>query len=73
MKLVLTLLVAAVASPSVDRDHTMMRTETQIAAVCFKNGEQVSGMNKICYYNCMGSTVAMTVKSTDLCPMSINN
>ncbi len=44
----------------------------QIAAVCFFQGEQRSGMNKICYYNCMGSTVAVNVSSMAFCPLSIN-
>ncbi len=40
--------------------------------LCFKTGEQVSGMNKICYYNCGGSPAAITVKAFKLCPPSIN-
>jgi hypothetical protein len=40
---------------------------------CFKSGERVSGMNKICYYNCAGSTAAITVQSFELCPLSIQN
>ena len=41
------------------------------AVTCFKTGEQISGMNKICYYNCMGSTAAITISSVALCPLSI--
>ena len=41
------------------------------AVTCFKSGEQTSGMNKICYYNCMGSTAAMTISAVKLCPLSI--
>lgn len=44
-----------------------------IAAMCFKSGEQSSGMHKICYYNCLGDTVAITISSVSLCPLSINN
>jgi len=40
---------------------------------CFKKSERVSGTNKICTYNCMGSDIAINVKSTRLCPMSIKN
>jgi hypothetical protein len=47
-------------------------TPLQIALMCFKSGEQISGMNKICYYNCMGSQAAITIKSFQLCPLSIN-
>jgi len=41
------------------------------AVTCFKTGEQTSGMNKICYYNCMGSTAAITISSVSLCPLTI--
>jgi hypothetical protein len=47
--------------------------EDAYAAMCFKTGERVSGMNKICYYDCLGSTVAITISSIELCPLSINN
>lgn len=45
----------------------------KVAATCFKTGEQTSGMNKICYYNCMGSTKAINVKSYELCPITVND
>jgi len=38
---------------------------------CTKKSESISGTNKICIYNCMGSDVAINVKSTKLCPISI--
>ena len=44
---------------------------TTITTTCFKTGEQVSGMNKICYYNCLGSTAAITISSVALCPLTI--
>jgi hypothetical protein len=47
-------------------------TPLQTALMCFKSGEQISGMNKICYYNCMGSQAAITIKSFQLCPLSID-
>lgn len=43
------------------------------AMTCFKSGEQVSGMNKICYYNCAGSTAAITISAVALCPLTIQN
>lgn len=39
---------------------------------CFKSGERVSGTNKICSYNCMGSEVTTNVASTRICPLSID-
>ena len=35
----------------------------QLAAICFKTGEKTSGMNKICYYDCLGSEAAITISS----------
>ena len=40
---------------------------------CFKTSERVSGTNKICSYNCMGSEVTRNIRSTQICPMSIKN
>jgi hypothetical protein len=42
-------------------------------SMCFKSGEQVSGMNKICYYRCPTGTVAINVASYQLCPLTVNN
>lgn len=44
----------------------------QVAVVCFKSGEQQSGMNKICYYDCMGSATAITIGAASLCPLTID-
>jgi hypothetical protein len=43
----------------------------QTAVACFKTGEETSGMNKICYYNCLGSRAAITISSVSLCPLTI--
>lgn len=40
--------------------------------MCFFEHEEPAGMNKICYYNCAGSTVAITIRAAKLCPLSIN-
>lgn len=42
-----------------------------VATTCFSRGEQTSGFNKICYYDCLGSPAAITRASTDLCPLTI--
>jgi len=46
--------------------------QLRVAYVCFYNGEETSGMNKICYYNCLQSLAAITLSFTAICPMSIN-
>ena len=43
-----------------------------VAMTCFSTGEQTSGMNKICYYNCLGSAYAITIRAIDLCPLTID-
>ena len=45
----------------------------QKVATCFFKGERTSGMNKICYYDCLGSEAAITISSVSLCPLSIDN
>ena len=42
------------------------------AVTCFKKGEYVSGFNKICIYDCLGSDTALTIRNIDLCPLTIN-
>ena len=41
------------------------------ACIAFYTSESVSGLNKICYYNHLGSTVALTVSNTTICPINI--
>ena len=43
------------------------------AVTCFIKGEYTSGFNKICVYNCLGSDKAITIKNTQLCPLSIED
>lgn len=46
---------------------------TPLRQFCPKSGEQVSVNNKICYYNCMGSTVAANVGRLEFCPLQISH
>ena len=39
--------------------------------VCFKRGEYAEGLNKICSYDCLGSPAAITIGSSELCPLQI--
>jgi len=45
--------------------------EVEAGVVCFKTGERISGMNKICFYDCMGSGTAITIGAVELCPLTI--
>jgi hypothetical protein len=53
-------------------DRAPIPHRIQLATMCFKTGETVSGTNKICYYNCLGSQTAITISSVELCPLSID-
>lgn len=41
------------------------------ATTCFYTGEQISGYNKICWYDCLGSAAAVTITIISLCPLTI--
>jgi len=41
------------------------------ACTAFFKHDYTSGMNKICIYDHLGSDYAMTVKSYELCPISV--
>lgn len=45
---------------------------TAAGGSCFKAGEQVGGLNKICTYNCVGSARAITIGAAQLCPLMLN-
>lgn len=66
---VLALMASNAGPPQISREPA---NGVRIAAVCFKSGEQVSGMNKICYYDCLGSQTAITISAVSLCPLTIN-
>ncbi len=62
--------VPPVAGPAISGPSST-RSDQRLAATCPKTGEQTSGMNKICFYNCVGSMAAITVGATELCPLFI--
>ena len=41
------------------------------ASAAFLKHSYVSGMNRICVYDDLGSQVVITIPSTQLCPLSI--
>ena len=52
--------------------HSLRDTlKVPVAVTCFHKGEMSSGFNKICYYDCLGDTVALNVNATQLCPLTI--
>lgn len=41
------------------------------AGTAFYTGERISGMNKLCYYDYLGSEFVLTLKSYQLCPVTV--
>lgn len=50
----------------------LLTTTSAQAGLAFFKYERTSGMTKICFYDHMGSEVAITIKSYQLCPLNIN-
>lgn len=40
------------------------------ATMGFLKGEKISGMNKICYYDVLGSTYTLNISSIELCSLT---
>jgi hypothetical protein len=41
------------------------------SGLCFYESEKVSGLNKMCFYSCASGNAAITVKSHQVCPLTI--
>ena len=53
-------------------NSSILNSPTSNSRTCFKSSETTSGLSKICYYNCGGTTRALNVNSTQLCPLNAN-
>lgn len=42
-----------------------------VADMCMLASESTSGMNKTCVYRCNSGSKSITIKATQLCPLSI--
>lgn len=45
----------------------------QTAGICFHDTDYQDGMNRICIYDCLSGKVAITIKSIQLCPLTIRD
>lgn len=70
--MVSTLLFCTTGAFAEDSKNYTPIPPVQMAATCFFKYEQISGMNKICFYDCLGSASAITISSVKLCPLTIN-
>ena len=44
----------------------------QATMTCLNTGEQVSGLNKLCYYDCLDALAVVAIASTELCPRALD-
>lgn len=51
----------------------MLAVSNAYAGTAFYTGESTSGMYKTCYYNYLGSSVAISISATSLCPLTIQD
>lgn len=70
MELLMSLAVDAASSNTLPT--SIPNSSIRLAAACFLQYEEQSGMNKICYYDCLGSLTAITIDSYRICPVLIN-
>ncbi len=68
---VIAILLALGANGDVLTEPNQSNPEERLAVTCFITGEQISGLNKICYYDCVGSAYAITIRAAALCPLTI--
>lgn len=69
---IMMLTLAALAGPAEPPAQSLWPGAEKLAVLCFYQGEHTSGLNKICFYDCLGSQAAITVRATSLCPQTIN-
>ena len=72
MRFFLALCCLAVVAQSAGAEPVKPSPKLKLAMTCFKTDEQISGMNKICFYDCLGSQAAITISSVGLCPLTID-
>ena len=62
MKFLLGLVVAAACSAGM----------LAAGEFCSAAGQQTSGLNTVCYYQCPSGMAAMTIRSYQICPVSLS-
>jgi hypothetical protein len=49
----------------------LLLSTSAYAGLAFYTHETISGLYKICYYDYLGSEIAITIELVNLCPLSI--
>jgi hypothetical protein len=68
MTIVLALTIVAVSTSVIAETTPRTERPSRVAIICTKSGDQVSGLTKTCYYNCVGEERAMTTRAYESCP-----
>jgi hypothetical protein len=70
--LALTLSAAtSVAAGDAARPPRAQGDAMQVASICVKTGEKITGAIKTCFYNCAGAGASVDVPATTVCPMTV--
>jgi hypothetical protein len=67
MRIILAL-VALAATPAIAQGSPLTVKPSRVPFLCAESAEQISGLTKVCYYNCARSEGAMTVTTYEACP-----
>ena len=66
-----TLVTLATLKFIVTTEAADIQTPPKKTETCFSASETVDGLNKICFYDCVSGQAAITIKATQLCPLTI--
>jgi len=68
MTIALALAIVAVSTSAIAEEAPRAEKPSTVAIFCTNSGQQVSGLTKVCYYNCVGGERAMTTTAYESCP-----
>ncbi len=60
--------VLTVSASAAANDAPQMVKPSRVALFCKTSGEQLTGLTKVCYYNCAKSEGALTTAAYEPCP-----
>ena len=66
--IILALTVFTVSASAIAAETPDPSRPVTVSMVCTKSSQQISGLTKICYYDCAGSEGAITVQTYEACP-----
>jgi hypothetical protein len=66
--IILALTVFTVSASAIAAEATDPSRPVKVSMVCTKSSQKISGLTKICYYDCAGSEGAITVQTYEACP-----